>query len=154
MEWKRVKAVIQRVASASVDVDGATVAATKQGILVLLGVDKGDSESDATWLAEKIGHLRIFENEGGKMNLSVLDIGGEILAVSQFTLSGNCIKGRRPSFDTAEEPNRAKLLYEFFIEEMKRLGLSVATGIFQADMRVNLINDGPVTFILESPKVG
>lgn len=154
MEWKRVKAVIQRVASASVDVDGATVAATKQGILVLLGVDKGDSESDATCLAEKIGHLRIFEDEGGKMNLSVLDIGGEILAVSQFTLSGNCTKGRRPSFDTAEEPNRAKLLYEFFIEEMKRLGLSVASGIFQADMRVNLINDGPVTFILESPKVG
>jgi D-tyrosyl-tRNA(Tyr) deacylase len=149
-----VKAVIQRVLSASVDIDGSKVAATEKGILVLLGVDKGDSEKDASWLAEKIGHLRIFDDGAGRMNLSVLDIRGEILTVSQFTLSGNCTKGRRPSFDTAEEPIRAKLLYEYFIQEMKKIGLFVAAGIFQADMRVNLINDGPVTFILESPKVG
>jgi D-tyrosyl-tRNA(Tyr) deacylase len=147
-----VKAVIQRVLKASVDVDGETVAAIQHGILLLLAVDRGDSEKDASWLADKIAHLRIFEDVAGKMNLSVLDVKGEILAVSQFTLSGNCTKGRRPSFERAEEPASAKLLYEYSITEMKRLGVPVSTGVFQANMRVSLINDGPVTFILESPK--
>lgn len=146
------KAVIQRVEQASVTVEGEVVAAIKQGILVLLGVDRGDAEKDAIWLADKIAYLRIFEDDAGKMNLSVQDICGEILAVSQFTLSGNCSKGRRPSFDCAEEATRAKSLYEFVIDEMRRLGLPVASGIFQANMRVSLINDGPVTFILESAK--
>jgi len=146
------KAVIQRVQKASVDVGGETVAAIHHGILIFLGVDRGDSEKDASWLAEKIAHLRIFEDEAGKMNLSVLDAEGEILAVSQFTLSANCTKGRRPSFERAEEPLRAKLLYEYSITEMRRHGIPVATGVFQANMRVSLINDGPVTFILESPK--
>jgi D-tyrosyl-tRNA(Tyr) deacylase len=147
-----VKAVIQRVLEASVDVDGETVAAIQHGILLFLAVDRGDSEKDASWLAEKIAHLRIFEDVAGKMNLSVLDVEGAILAVSQFTLSGNCTKGRRPSFERAEDPSSAKLLYEYSITEMKRLGVPVSTGVFQANMRVRLINDGPVTFILESPK--
>jgi D-aminoacyl-tRNA deacylase len=145
-----VKAVIQRVLKASVVIDGETVAAIQHGILLFLGVDRGDSEKDASWLAEKITHLRIFEDGAGKMNLSVLDAEGSILAVSQFTLSGNCTKGRRPSFDRAEEPLRAKQLYDYFIRETKRLGVSVTTGVFQANMSVSLINDGPVTFILES----
>jgi D-tyrosyl-tRNA(Tyr) deacylase len=147
-----VKAVIQRVLKASVDVDGETVATIQHGILLFLGVDRGDSEKDACWLAEKIAHLRIFEDETGKMNRSVLDTEGEILAVSQFTLSGNCSKGRRPSFERAEEPLRAKQLYEYSINEMRKHGIPVSAGIFQANMRVGLINDGPVTFILESPK--
>jgi D-tyrosyl-tRNA(Tyr) deacylase len=147
-----VRAVIQRVLKASVDVDGETVAAIQHGILIFLGVDRGDSEKDASWMAEKIAHLRIFEDGAGKMNLSVLDAKGEILAVSQFTLSANCTKGRRPSFERAEEPLCAKLLYEYSITEMRRRGIPVATGVFQANMRVSLINDGPVTFILESPK--
>jgi D-aminoacyl-tRNA deacylase len=147
-----VKAVIQRVVKASVDVDEVLVAAINRGILVLLGVDKGDSEKDVSWLAEKVAHLRIFEDNAGKMNLSVLDVKGQVLAVSQFTLCGNCNKGRRPSFDTAEDPTRAKLLYDFFVAEMRRFMISVSTGVFQANMHVSLINDGPVTFILESPK--
>ena len=143
------KAVIQRVSSASVTVDGSIVGQIGAGILVLLGVEKGDQESAATWLAEKIVTLRIFEDDGGKMNLSVADIGGSVLAVSQFTLAGNCEKGRRPSFDTAAPAEEGKRLYDFFVSELKRLGLTVETGIFQADMKVSLINDGPVTFILE-----
>lgn len=143
------KAVIQRVSSASVTVDGSIVGQIGAGILVLLGVEKGDQESAATWLAEKIVTLRIFEDNGGKMNLSVADIGGSVLAVSQFTLAGNCEKGRRPSFDTAAPAEEGKRLYDFFVSELKRLGLTVETGIFQADMKVSLINDGPVTFILE-----
>lgn len=146
------KAVIQRVLEASVRVDGSLAGSIDRGILVLLGVEKGDVERDATWLAEKIANLRIFEDDAGKMNHSVLDISGEILAVSQFTLAGNCAKGRRPSFDTAAPPEEANLLYQYFIAEIRALGLTVATGIFQADMKVGLINDGPVTFILESPK--
>jgi D-tyrosyl-tRNA(Tyr) deacylase len=146
------RAVIQRVLQASVVVNGEEVSAIKQGILLLLGIDKGDSEKDASWLAEKIAHLRIFEDEAAKMNLSLLDVRGEILIVSQFTLSGNCTKGRRPSFDRAEDPVVAKTLYDFFITAMKSLGVPVASGVFQANMSVSLINDGPVTFILESPK--
>lgn len=139
---------------ASVNIGGQDVSAIGNGILVLLGVEKGDGAQDAVWLAEKISNLRIFEDENGKMNLSVLQTGGEILAVSQFTLAGNCAKGRRPSFDTAASPDEARRLYEFFIAETLNAGASVATGVFQADMKVALINDGPVTFVLESPKKG
>jgi len=143
------KAVIQRVTSASVVVDGQTVGQIGRGILVLIGVEKGDDEIRADWLAEKIVNLRIFEDEAGKMNQSVEEVGGSLLVVSQFTLAGNCDKGRRPSFDTAAPPEEGRRLYEYFVEAVRRLGLPVATGIFQADMQVSLVNDGPVTFILE-----
>ncbi|ABQ24822.1 D-aminoacyl-tRNA deacylase [Geotalea uraniireducens] len=146
------KAVIQRVSEAGVKVDGRTVGAVERGILVLLGVEKGDSTKEADWLAEKIVNLRIFEDAAGKMNLSLLDIKGELLAVSQFTLAGNCSKGRRPSFDTAAPPEEAIQLYEYFVGKTWELGIPVQTGIFQADMKVSLVNDGPVTFILETPK--
>jgi D-tyrosyl-tRNA(Tyr) deacylase len=146
-----VKAVIQRVSQAQVDVGSETVGRIERGILVLLGVAKGDEEKEADWLAEKIVNLRIFEDSEGKMNLSLMDIAGELLVVSQFTLAGNCAKGRRPSFDTAAPPAEANRLYEYFVSKMKNLGCPVATGIFQADMQVGLINDGPVTFILETP---
>jgi D-tyrosyl-tRNA(Tyr) deacylase len=149
-----VKAVIQRVLEASVKVDGYLAGSIGKGILVLLGVEKGDMERDAAWLAEKIANLRIFEDDAGKMNRSVKDIGGEILAVSQFTLAGNCAKGRRPSFDSAAAPEEANRLYEFFIAACRNMGTPVATGVFQADMKVSLVNDGPVTFILEGPKKG
>jgi len=143
------KTVIQRVKSASVVVEGKTVGEIGRGILVLVGVERGDDEARADWLAEKVCNLRIFEDEAGKMNLSVQEIGGSLLLVSQFTLAGNCDKGRRPSFDTAAPPDEGKRLYEYFVEAVKRNGLQVATGIFQADMQVSLVNDGPVTFILE-----
>ncbi len=143
-------AVIQRVREARVDVAGETVGAIGQGILVLLGVEKGDEDADADRLAKKIVELRIFEDEAGKMNRSVREIGGEILAVSQFTLAGNCAKGRRPSFDTAAPPDEGKRLYELFVERVRETGTPTATGIFQADMQVALVNDGPVTFILKS----
>jgi D-tyrosyl-tRNA(Tyr) deacylase len=143
------KAVIQRAGFASVTVDQELVARISHGILVLLGVEKGDDEAKADWLAEKIAGLRIFPDEDGKMNLSVADVGGELLVVSQFTLAGNCSKGKRPSFDTAAPPDQGKHLYEYFVGAVKSLGLPVQTGIFQADMKVHLVNDGPVTFILE-----
>ncbi len=145
------KAVLQRVLNASVEVEGKVVGSTGNGILVLLGVEKGDTAKDAEWMVEKIANLRIFEDENGKMNLSVQDIGGGILAVSQFTLAGNCAKGRRPSFDTAAPPEEANELYEYFVRRMRQSGVSVDTGVFQANMQVSLVNDGPVTFILESP---
>ena len=143
------KAVIQRVSSASVIVGGETVGAIEGGILVLLGVEKGDDEVQADWLAEKIVGVRIFEDQDGKMNLSVQDVGGGLLVVSQFTLAGNCDKGRRPSFDTAAPSDEGKRLYNYFVEVLKRLGVPVQTGIFQANMQVSLINDGPATFVLE-----
>jgi len=145
-----VKAVIQRVTEARVEVGDETVGAIGRGMLVLLGVEKGDGERDAAWLAEKIVGLRIFEDTAGKMNLALQEIGGEVLAVSQFTLAGNCAKGRRPSFDTAAPPDEANRLYELFVAKVRGLGVPVATGVFQAEMRVHLVNDGPVTFILES----
>lgn len=143
------KAVIQRVSSASVTVDGQVVGRIGQGIMVLLGVEKGDAEASADWLAEKIAGLRIFEDEAGKMNRALTDIGGAVLAVSQFTLAGNCDKGRRPSFDTAAPADEGRRLYDYFVEALKRQNVPVQTGIFQADMQVALVNNGPVTFILE-----
>jgi D-tyrosyl-tRNA(Tyr) deacylase len=143
------KAVIQRVTSASVTVEGDVVGSIDQGIMVLLGVEKADDESNADWLAEKICCLRIFYDDAGKMNLSVQDIAGSLLIVSQFTLAGNCSKGKRPSFDTAAPAGEGKRLYEYFVEAVQKKGLPVQTGIFQADMQVALVNDGPVTFILE-----
>jgi len=145
------KAVIQRVRKAGVEVAGKTVGEIGSGILVLLGVEKGDSEKDAEWLAAKICGLRIFADEAGKMNLSVRETGGALLAVSQFTLAGNCDKGRRPSFDDAAPPAEADRLYRHFVESVKSIGVPVETGIFQADMQVSLVNDGPVTFVLTSP---
>jgi len=143
------KAVIQRVASASVAVEDNIVGQIGPGIMVLLGVEKGDAEAQADWLAEKIITLRIFSDDTGKMNLSLKDINGGLLIVSQFTLAGNCAKGRRPSFDTAAPPDEGKRLYEYFVNAAKQTGVPVETGIFQADMQVALVNDGPVTFILE-----
>lgn len=143
------KAVIQRVREASVTVDNTVVGRVGQGILVLLGVEKGDTEAAADWLAEKIVALRIFEDEQGKMNRSLQEVGGGLLVVSQFTLAGNCAKGRRPSFDTAAPPQEGKRLYGYFVASVQKLSVPVETGIFQADMQVALVNDGPVTFILE-----
>jgi D-aminoacyl-tRNA deacylase len=144
-----VKAVIQRVTSASVIVEDTIVGQIGHGIMILLGIEKGDAEAEADWLVDKISTLRIFSDDEGKMNRSVVDIGGALLVVSQFTLAGNCTKGRRPSFDTAAPADEGKRLYDYFVESARRVGLPVATGIFQADMQVALINDGPVTFILE-----
>ncbi|MFZ2951360.1 MAG: D-aminoacyl-tRNA deacylase [Desulfuromonadaceae bacterium] len=143
------KAVIQRVTSASVTVDNTVVGKIDQGIMILLGVEKGDAEPQADWLVDKICGLRMFSDEAGKMNLSVQDIGGSLLVISQFTLAGNCAKGKRPSFDTAAPADEGKRLYEYFVEVARRTGIPVETGIFQADMQVALVNDGPVTFILE-----
>ena len=145
------KAVIQRVTEAQVTVGGTRVGAIERGIVVLLGVERGDTTSDADWLAEKIVNLRIFEDGAGKMNLAVPEVGGEVLAVSQFTLAGTCTKGRRPSFDTAAPPEEANRLYEYFVGRVWAMGVPVQTGIFQAAMQVHLVNDGPVTFFLESP---
>jgi D-tyrosyl-tRNA(Tyr) deacylase len=143
------KAVIQRVTSARVVVNGRTAGEIGQGILVLLGVAKGDREAQADWLAEKIVNLRIFSDNAGKMNLSLGEVNGGLLVVSQFTLAGNCAKGKRPAFDTAAPAEEGKRLYEYFVQAVRRTGLPVETGIFQADMQVSLVNDGPVTFILE-----
>jgi D-tyrosyl-tRNA(Tyr) deacylase len=147
-----VKAVIQRVTEASVVVEGETVGAIGAGTVVLLAVEGGDNDADASWLAKKIVELRMFGDSDGKMNLSLQDIGGSVLAISQFTLAGSCDKGRRPSFTAAAAPDEGKRLYEYFVDQVKKLAVPVETGIFQADMKVQLVNDGPVTFILESRK--
>jgi D-tyrosyl-tRNA(Tyr) deacylase len=144
------RAVIQRVKSAQVCVDGRVIGKIGKGLLVLLGVGKGDGESDLSFLSSKIPELRIFEDASGKLNLSVKEIGGEMMIVSQFTLYGDCRKGRRPSFTEAEEPTIARSLYEQFISKLGEQGISVQTGEFQAKMEVHLINDGPVTLLLDS----
>ena len=144
------RAVVQRVKSSSVAVDGRVVAKIGNGLLVLLGVAKPDNFDDADYLAEKIVNLRIFEDENGKLNRSVLSTGGQMLVVSQFTLLGNCNKGRRPSFIHAAGQHQAVTLYERFIEQVREKGVSVKTGRFRATMEVALINDGPVTLIVES----
>jgi len=145
------RAVVQRVTYARVEVDGAVVGEIGPGLLVLLGVAKGDTLADAEFLAAKIAQLRIFADDAGKMNRSVLEAGGALLAVSQFTLYGDCRKGRRPSFDGAALPEVARELYEHFVKVSREAGLRVETGVFQADMAVSLLNDGPVTLIVESP---
>jgi D-aminoacyl-tRNA deacylase len=144
------RAVLQRVTQAKVEVDGAVTGEIGAGLLILLGVSKTDTAADAEYLAEKIAGLRVFSDDAGKMNRSVLDAGGAVLAVSQFTLYGDCRKGRRPSFDLAAPAEQARALYEHFVAAVRRAGVRVETGIFQAHMAVSLINDGPVTLILES----
>ncbi len=143
------KGLIQRVKRASVTIDGKVYSKINQGILILLGVEKGDNEQNADKLADKLCKLRIFEDEDGKMNKSILDVNGEILIVSQFTLAGDCKKGTRPSFDKAELPQRANELYEYFVDLIKQKNIPVDTGVFGAMMDVELVNDGPVTFMLE-----
>ena len=144
------RAVLQRVSRAAVVIDGETAGAIERGLLVLLGVAPTDTPADAQWLAEKIASLRIFNDEADKMNLSVADVGGAVLVVSQFTLYGDCRKGRRPSFIGAAPPEVAVPLYEVFINALRSLGLPTATGRFGAMMQVELINEGPVTLILDT----
>ena len=143
------KGLIQRVKRASVTIDGELYSEIKHGILILLGVEKGDEKENAEKLTDKICKLRIFEDENDKMNLSVQDVQGEILVVSQFTLAGDCKKGTRPSFDKAELPQKANELYEYFTDLIKEKNIPTKTGVFGAMMDVELINDGPVTFMLE-----
>jgi D-tyrosyl-tRNA(Tyr) deacylase len=146
------RAVLQRVSQSSVEVDGGCVGRIGTGWLVLLGVERGDTDADAAWIAEKVLNLRAFEDEQGKMNRSVTELGGGILVVSQFTLLGDCRGGRRPSFTTAAEPAEAERLYLRCAELMAQSGLEVAKGVFRAMMKVDLVNDGPVTLLLDSRK--
>ena len=143
-------ALVQRVAHAAVTIDGSVHAEIEKGLLVLLGVRKGDAEADAVYLAAKCAGLRVFEDENGKMNLPPSAVGGALLVVTNFTLCGSCAKGRRPSFDNAERPERAKPLAERFVAECEKSGLPVQQGVFGADMQVSLVNDGPVTLIIDS----
>lgn len=146
------RAVVQLVKQGSVTVAGQESGAIKKGVLIFLGVSREDTEQDAVLLADKIVNLRIFPDHEEKMNLSLLDTQGEALIVSQFTLYGDCRKGRRPSYSKAAGPDQAAALYRFFIQQVEGLGVRVATGIFQAMMEVSLINDGPVTLLLDSRK--
>ena len=146
------RAVIQRIKESSVNVEGQIIGRTGVGLLVLLGVAQNDGPADADYLVNKITHLRIFEDENGKLNRSLLEIGGEMMVVSQFTLLADCRKGRRPSFGDAAEPELAADLYEYFVEQVRSQGINVATGRFKAMMEVALINAGPVTIILESQR--
>jgi len=144
------RAVIQRVRSGSVLVDGETIAQIGRGFVILLGVNVSDTEREAAWLAEKTANLRVFEDSEGKMNLSLLDVNGEALVVSQFTLYGDARKGRRPSFTDAAPPDKADELYKHYVELLEKCGVRVQTGRFRAKMIVNIENDGPVTLILET----
>ena len=147
------RAVIQRVSQAEVKVDAEIVGKINEGLLILLGVEKHDSDEDLRYLYEKITNLRIFEDKQGKMNLSIRDIQGQLLVVSQFTLYADCRKGRRPSFENAASPETAKMYYENFVELAKEDGFKTETGQFQAHMSVMLYNDGPVTIMLDSKKI-
>lgn len=143
------KVLVQRVTKANVIVENKEVAAIGKGYLLLVGIEKGDTATTCEYLANKTTNLRIFEDQNGKMNLSILEVNGQVLAVSQFTLAGDTSRGNRPGFETAARPEDAKSLYEYFVECLKKRGLEVQCGIFQAEMQVGLINDGPVTFMLE-----
>ncbi|HET8548297.1 MAG TPA: D-aminoacyl-tRNA deacylase [Bryobacteraceae bacterium] len=144
------RAVLQRVSTARVIVNGDTVGEIGPGLVVLLGVSKSDTEADADYLVNKIVHLRIFSDAGGKLNLSLKDTAGSLLVVSQFTLYGDCRKGRRPSYDEAATPARARSLYEYFVRTAREAGITVETGVFQASMSVQLSNEGPVTLVCDS----
>jgi D-tyrosyl-tRNA(Tyr) deacylase len=148
------RAVVQRVSRARVVVGGEVVGEIGRGLLVLLGVARADTPDWADWLAEKVVGLRIFEDDAGKMNLGLAEVGGAVLVVSQFTLYGDCQKGRRPSFIAAAPPEEAVPLYERFVTAIKAFGVPVATGRFRADMQVELVNDGPVTLVVEAPPAG
>ncbi len=148
------KSIIQRVSSASVSVDDADVASIDAGFLVLLGVAKGDTEADADYLARKISALRVFSDNSGKMNLSVAEVGGSVLAVSQFTLCADTRKGNRPGFDRAAPPDEGRRLFEYFVRRLESHGGVVKTGVFGAHMHVSLVNDGPVTIIIDSAEKG
>lgn len=143
------RAVVTRVSKANLTIDGTPASSIGTGLLVLLGIKEGDTQNEATYLVEKCARLRIFEDENGKMNLSLKDINGEILLVSQFTLAGDVSRGNRPGFETAAKPDDANRLYLYFSEQLRVQGIETQTGIFQADMQVELLNDGPVTFMLE-----
>ena len=144
------KAVVQRVSQSAVHVDNKEISKIGTGLMVLLGVQEDDEEKDADFLAEKIINLRIFEDDNGRMNISLKDIGGQLLVVSQFTLLGDCRKGRRPSFIKAAKPEKASFLYEYFIEKTRSLGIDTRTGVFQAMMEVSLVNSGPVTLLIDT----
>ena len=147
------RAVVQRVTDADVSVDNEITGAIGKGFVVLLGVEEGDAESDADYMAEKITGMRVFDDSEGKMNLSLMDIGGEILSVSQFTLLADARKGRRPSFIKAARPEEANRLYEYFNEKVREKGIRIAQGVFQTEMLVRINNDGPVTILLDSKKL-
>ena len=147
------RAVVQRVAQASVEVEGRTAGAIGSGLLVLLGVARGDTEAEADDLAGKVAHLRVFPDDEGRMNRSVTEAGGEVLVVSQFTLLGDCRKGRRPSYLDAAPPEEAERLYRYFVERVRAAGVPVAEGVFRAEMDVSLVNRGPVTLLLDSRRV-
>lgn len=143
-------ACIQRAAGADVVADGELTGKIGKGLVILLGVRSGDTEADALWLAKKCAALRIFEDDGGKMNLSLADVGGSALVVTNFTLCGNCVKGRRPSFDGAERPEKARPLADYFVQALRDEGIPVETGRFGADMKLSLVNDGPVTVLVDT----
>lgn len=147
------RAVVQRVSSSYVEVGGEVKGAIKKGLTILLGISEDDDVKDIDYMVEKIINLRIFEDEEGKMNLSLLDIGGELLVISQFTIYGDCRKGRRPSFVKAAKPTKAEKYYEIFVEKCLEKGIKTETGVFQADMNVQINNDGPVTIIVDSEKI-
>jgi len=147
------RAVVQRVTEGSVTVDEKVTGAINKGFVVLLGIGNEDTEEDAKYIADKVGNLRVFEDEDGKMNLSLKDVGGAVLAVSQFTLYGDCRKGRRPGFTEAARPEKAKALYDYFTETLRKMDIEVGEGIFQTEMLVKIYNDGPVTLLLDSKKL-
>lgn len=147
------RAVVQRVSEADVTVEDQVVGKIETGLMVLVGIEEIDTDEDVNYMVEKIVNLRIFEDNEGKMNLSLLDIQGEILAISQFTLLGDCRKGRRPSFIQAARPEKAVLLYEAFVNKCQEKGIKTETGVFQAEMKVKLCNDGPVTVLVDSQKI-
>lgn len=144
------RAVFQRVLESSVEVDARVVGRIGHGAMILLGVGEGDTEQDAQYLADKVAGLRVYGDDEGKMNRSVQEVGGEVLVVSQFTLYGDCRKGRRPSFTSAAPPEEARRLYGYFCERLRQMGITVAEGVFQAEMKVSLVNHGPVTILLDS----